>query len=92
MQDRRRARRTRTLKSGKIVIDAKTPALECIVRNLSPHGALLLVPSLAVPDRFELVFAATRARHDCRVAWRAMDRVGIEFVSGGTADGAVPSR
>ena len=92
MQERRRVRRTRTLKSGKIVIDAQTSALECIVRNLSPHGALLLVPSLAVPDRFELVFPATSARHDCRVAWRAMDRVGIEFVSGGTADGAVPSQ
>ena len=92
MQERRRARRIRTLKSGKIVIDAKTPALECIVRNLSPCGALLLVPSLAVPDRFELEFASTRARHDCRVAWRAMDRVGIEFVSAGTAAGADPSR
>ncbi len=79
MEERRRVRRTRTLKSGKIVIDAESSALDCIIRNLSPRGALLLVPSIAVPDRFELVFPSTSSRHDCRVAWRAMDRVGVEF-------------
>jgi hypothetical protein len=79
MEERRQFQRLRTLKAGQIVIDRETSALDCIVRNLSPKGALLLVPSLAVPDNFELVFSATRARHDCRVAWRAYDRVGVEF-------------
>jgi hypothetical protein len=53
--------------------------LDCIVRNLSPRGALLLVPSLAVPDRFELIFSASHARQACKVAWRAHDRVGVVF-------------
>jgi PilZ domain-containing protein len=79
MEERRRARRIRTLKAARIVIDPNASALDCIVRNLSPHGALLLVSSLAVPDHFELLFSASRARHHCRVAWRAMDRVGVEF-------------
>jgi PilZ domain len=79
MEERRRAKRIRTLKSGRIVIDPNMSALDCIVRNLSPRGALLLVPSIAVPDNFELVFSASRARHECRVAWRASDRVGVEF-------------
>ena len=79
MEERRRAHRNRTLKAGRIMIDANTSGLDCIVRNLSPHGALLLVSSLAVPDRFELLFSANRARHECRVVWRAMDRVGVEF-------------
>jgi hypothetical protein len=83
MDERRRVQRSRTLKAGRIVIDSNTSALDCIVRNLSPNGALLLVPSLAVPDRFELVFSASRARHECRVAWRAMDRVGVEFKRAG---------
>src|SRR3954470_18788453 len=60
MQERRRCVRTRTLKSARIIIDPKTSALECIVRNLSPSGALLLVTSLAVPDRFDLILSATR--------------------------------
>ena len=79
MEERRRAHRQRTLKAARIVIDQRTPGLDCIVRNLSPYGALLLVSSLAVPDRFELLFSANRARHECRVAWRATDRVGVEF-------------
>jgi len=37
------------------------------------------VPSLAVPDRFDLVFSASRTRHACKVAWRAHDRVGVTF-------------
>jgi hypothetical protein len=79
MQERRREQRHKTLKTGRIVIDPNTSALDCIVRNLSARGALLLVSSLAVPDRFELMFSANRTRHQCRVAWRAMDRIGVEF-------------
>ncbi len=71
--------RLHTLKSARIVIDPQTPALECVVRNLSAHGALLLVPSLAVPDRFELILSTSRTRHACRIAWRAHDRVGVLF-------------
>jgi hypothetical protein len=79
-EDRRRMPRHRTLKSARIVIDPQTAVLECVVRNLSPHGALLLVPSLAVPDRFDLVLSTSHARHGCKVAWRAYDRVGVAFV------------
>jgi len=79
MEERRRVQRNRTLKAGRIVIDPNTSALDCVVRNLSLNGALLLVPSLTLPDRFELLFSASRARHECRVVWRAMDRVGVVF-------------
>jgi hypothetical protein len=80
-EERRSTPRHRTLKSARIVIDPKLPALEGIVRNLSPGGALLLVPSLAVPDRFELVFATSGTHHTCKVVWRAPDRVGVAFMS-----------
>ena len=80
-EERRNTPRHRTLKSARIVIDSQGPVLDCIVRNLSPRGALLLVPSLAVPDRFGLVFSASRTRHACKVAWRAHDRVGVVFTS-----------
>jgi len=79
MEERRRCVRTRTLKSATIIIDPRSSVLDCIVRNLSPDGALLLIPSLAVPDRFDLIFSTSRARHACRVAWRGSDRVGVAF-------------
>jgi len=80
-EERRSTPRHRTLKSAQILVDPKLPALECIVRNLSPRGALVLVPSLAVPDRFEIVFSTSGARQTCKVAWRAPDRVGVEFMA-----------
>ena len=83
MEERRRVQRHRTLKAARIMIDPSASALDCIVRNLSTDGALLLVSSLAVPDRFELLFSSSRVRHECRVAWRAMDRVGVEFKKAG---------
>jgi hypothetical protein len=49
------------------------------VRNLSAHGALLLLPSLAVPGRFDLILSTSRTRQTCKVAWRAHDRVGVQF-------------
>ena len=78
-EERRRVPRQRTLKSARIVIDPQMPELECVVRNLSPEGALLLVPSLAVPGRFDLILSTSRTRQTCKVAWRAHDRVGVQF-------------
>ena len=71
--------RQRTLKSARIVIDPQGPVLDCIVRNLSARGALLLVSSLAVPERFDLILSTSGARQTCKVAWRAHDRVGVKF-------------
>jgi hypothetical protein len=51
------------------------------VRNLTTQGALLVVPSLVgIPANFELVLDTDHARHDCRVAWRGENRLGVEFV------------
>jgi PilZ domain len=78
-EERRRTKRIRTLKSGKIELGSKMSELDCIVRNLSPDGALLLVSSLAVPESFQLRVPMSRARHQCHVVWRAHDRVGVAF-------------
>lgn len=87
-QEARRQRRRRTLKSARILIDQTTP-LECVVRNLSDRGALVMIWSFAVPGQFDLVLESERTRHSCRVVWRALDRVGVEFEN---SRGADPSR
>ena len=80
MEERRGVPRSRTLKSGKILVHAHTSLIDCKVRNLSSDGALLLVSSLAgIPDKFELILESNRTRHPCRVAWRGENRVGVEF-------------
>lgn len=80
MEERRRASRHRTLKSGKIMVQSGRRVVDCTVRNLSTSGALLLVRSLAgIPEKFDLVLETTGEHHLCRVAWRGGDRLGVEF-------------
>ena len=80
MDERRRLPRVRTLKSGKIIFNLHSCVVDCTVRNLTPQGALLVVPSLVgIPANFELVLEQDNARHDCRVVWRGENRLGVEF-------------
>ena len=80
MEERRSVSRSRTLKSGKILVHAHTSLVDCTVRNLSPKGAVLVLPSLAgIPEHFELVLDAQGTHHQCRVAWRGENRLGVEF-------------
>ena len=80
MEERRRVPRHRTLKSGKIVVQAGRSVLDCTVRNLSTQGALLLIRSHAgIPEKFDLVLETSGEHHPCRIAWRGEDRVGVEF-------------
>ena len=80
MDEQRKLPRARTLKSGKIVFNLQSSVVDCTVRNLTSHGAMLVVPSLiGIPGNFELVLEPDRARHDCRVIWRGENRLGVEF-------------
>ena len=48
------------LRAGKIVFNNKSSVIDCMVRNLSPTGACLLVSNvIGVPSTFELL---TRVR------------------------------
>lgn len=79
MQERRKETRARTLKSGKIVLNLHASVVDCTVRNLTDHGALLQVQSvIGIPESFELVFD-NQAHRDCRVVWRGSNRLGVEF-------------
>lgn len=80
MDERRGQRRARVLKSGKIVINAKAPKIDCAIRDLSDVGARLLVPSstFGVPHEFDLLIGEGD-RRSCRVAWRTQAAVGVEF-------------
>jgi hypothetical protein len=80
MNERREVPRHRTLKSGKILVHAKTSLVDCTVRNLSPKGAMLSLASLAgIPETFELILEATGEHRQCHVIWRGENRLGVEF-------------
>ncbi|HVV80512.1 MAG TPA: PilZ domain-containing protein [Pseudolabrys sp.] len=77
--ERRKVPRRRTLKAGLIAFN-RAATIECQVRNLSPIGACLDVPSqIGIPDEFTLVVDHERLKKKCRVIWRKPTRLGVEF-------------
>ena len=80
--DNRQAERRRTLKGGRIVFNGGRSTIDCTVRNLSPRGAKLQVTSVVgIPDTFDLLLEG-HAREPCRVVWRSLKELGVEFSAG----------
>jgi hypothetical protein len=65
-------------KRGMLVVDARMPAIDCAVIDISAGGACVYVDSLAaMPDR--VTFVHSGMRKNCRVAWRKGQRFGLQF-------------
>jgi hypothetical protein len=68
-----------TLKGGRIVFNAGRSTINCTVRNLSSKGAKLQVTSVVgIPDTFDLLLEGA-ARQPCRVVWRTLKELGVQF-------------
>jgi hypothetical protein len=79
-ENRRRAARVRALKNGTIVFNNGYSTYDCVIRNLSATGAMLVLSGgFAVPDTFELRMDAPQPPHRCAVRWRGADRMGVSF-------------
>ncbi len=78
--ERRRNARSRTLKSGRILLNHHHSTIDCTVRNLSPLGACLHVASaVGIPERFDVIFDADQSIRPCRVVWHREKQLGVEF-------------
>ena len=79
--DRRAALRRRTLKGAALSFNKGFGAMECVVRNESRNGALLVFgDTLTVPAVFDLAVNGTAGPRAARVRWRSRTTVGVEFV------------
>jgi hypothetical protein len=78
MQERRAIPRQRVFKAGSIEFD--DAKIDCTIRNLSPSGAALDVPSpVCIPHEITIKMIARQTRHHGYVVWRKDGRVGIVF-------------
>lgn len=78
--DNRTTLRQRTLKGGRIIFNAGRSTIDCRVRNLSSKGAKLEVISVVgIPNTFDLMIGEERTMQSCRVAWRTLKELGVEF-------------
>ena len=63
-----------------IVFDGGRSHFDCVIRDLSDGGAKLQMPTVrGVPDQFDLMVPGHRPQH-CRVAWRALKEIGVQFL------------
>lgn len=65
-------------RSGKIIVDPKSPVVNCSIVDYSAGGACVEVaPGTSLPKRFELLYVGTKKK--CRVVWTAGSRLGVAF-------------
>lgn len=76
--ERRSNDRDKIRKVGRIMTDDPRKVYSCIILDLSPSGALLLVHD-KVPDQFELFHAAKRTLRSAVVVRRQRDTLGVRF-------------
>lgn len=86
-EDRRSEPRHRVLKGGVLIFNNGYGVLDCVVRNMSDHGARLAFgDTTAVPSRFALRISDEDRPRKARACWRTQTDVGIEFDTAGQDD------
>ena len=76
--ERRASPRQRRFSGAKIVFNDNSSVIDCIVRDLSPHGAVVASP-VGIPERFDLRIDRNGMCHPSKVTWRANDQIGVSF-------------
>jgi hypothetical protein len=82
MDDRRREPRRRSLLGGSISFDKGQSTMDCVVRNISGHGALVVFPyAVITPGELMLQIPHRGELHAAKVVWRKGDRTGLALWS-----------
>ena len=78
MDERRREHRRKSLLGGTISFARRHVAMDCVVRNISEGGALIVFPHAAItPREFSLTLRQRGQTHAAKVVWRGHDRTGV---------------
>jgi hypothetical protein len=79
MSERRKRCRLRALKSAKLLV--KSSVFDCLVRDLTNVGAQIEVSNaIHLPEVLEMTFDGGRSIRRCRIVWRTISGLGLEFL------------
>jgi hypothetical protein len=82
LEQKRRSPRIRTLLRARLVYQNGDCSVECVVRNISDHGAKIgVTTSLTLPDQMNLLIPQKGMNQRVRVCWRHADEMGVEYVA-----------
>jgi hypothetical protein len=84
MMDRRQERRRRSLLGGKLSFNHRRSLFDCVIRNFSGSGALLVfADATMLPMDFDIQVAHWKEAFHARLVWRRREHAGVildEFV------------
>ncbi|RDJ23051.1 PilZ domain-containing protein [Bosea caraganae] len=88
--ERRKMPRQRTLLGGRIVFNQRRATLDCVVRNFSDAGALILLSdAVALPSAFDLEIDHKQRSYGARIRWRNGERIGLVFADQAATDAEI---
>lgn len=80
MKEHRASERRKTLKKGSIVFNKRYSTVDCTVRNVSEHGAMLVVPNNhLIPSDVELNIYPDTRYCPAQVVWRSQESMGVQY-------------
>ena len=78
MPEARRAERLKSLLRARIVFNAGSSTIECVIKNVSAHGMRLeIADGLSVPGEFDLEVPHKDRTYRTRRVWRGDGMVGV---------------
>ena len=98
MAERRGAPRQKSFLRGCVYFNKKRAALDCLIRDLSEHGArIIFSDTVSVPDVVDLYIPQKEQTVRARVQWRHGDEIGLAFpdarrAADGSSDGELAVR
>ena len=80
MNERRTSARPKSFLQGRIHFNNRRSSIDCLVRDLSEHGAKLKVSeTVAIPEVMELHIPNRDESYRAKVEWRTGDEIGVSF-------------
>ena len=80
-ENRRNERRNRVLKRGKILALDGFSTIDCVIRDLSQHGARVVAEvECATQPRFSLLIVDSGLKHPAERRWQRGREIGVRFV------------
>jgi hypothetical protein len=91
MEERRQDVRNRTYLGGRLSFNRQFSTFDCVVRNLSDHGAMIQLDHVSgLPDQIQLNVAQRKRSFSAHVIWRRLGTAGLSFSGGNAGDNVVP--
>ncbi len=82
MLERRAVPRHKTFIKGRIYFNNRLSSLDCIVRNVTGHGARLEVSeNVPLPDAFEIYLPNKDEYFHARIEWHRGENIGVSWNS-----------